>query len=154
MVGDIEPHRPTLVVGQDRPEPGPRPRDLGRFTATGLVAYTRASVLDHGGDRVLQRLDLSHQPCSCGSCSCSCSCSVAPGAASRTPTRCTVCRYLGSVADSPSLDVHLSWLRRKLGESATEPRYLQTVQRVGVRLAAPGATEQEQEQEQDPQEQG
>ncbi|MDR2985004.1 MAG: response regulator transcription factor [Nocardiopsaceae bacterium] len=36
-----------------------------------------------------------------------------------------------------SLDVHLSWLRRKLGESATEPRYLQTVHRVGVRLAAP-----------------
>ncbi|HEX9065719.1 MAG TPA: response regulator transcription factor [Streptosporangiaceae bacterium] len=40
-----------------------------------------------------------------------------------------------------SLDVHLSWLRRKLGESATEPRYLQTVHRVGVRLAAPGARE-------------
>ena len=37
-----------------------------------------------------------------------------------------------------SLDVHLSWLRRKLGESATEPRYLHTVHRVGVRLAAPG----------------
>jgi DNA-binding response OmpR family regulator len=36
-----------------------------------------------------------------------------------------------------SLDVHLSWLRRKLGESAEEPRYLHTVRRVGVRLAAP-----------------
>ena len=36
-----------------------------------------------------------------------------------------------------SLDVHLSWLRRKLGESADEPRYLHTVRRVGVRLAAP-----------------
>src|SRR5262250_1887085 len=36
-----------------------------------------------------------------------------------------------------SLDVHLSWLRRKLGESAEQPRYLHTVRRVGVRLAAP-----------------
>ncbi|HET9897648.1 MAG TPA: response regulator transcription factor [Streptosporangiaceae bacterium] len=37
-----------------------------------------------------------------------------------------------------SLDVHLSWLRRKLGETAAEPRYLHTVRRVGVRLSAPG----------------
>jgi two-component system, OmpR family, KDP operon response regulator KdpE len=36
-----------------------------------------------------------------------------------------------------SVDVHLSWLRRKLGENAQEPRYLHTVRRVGVRLAAP-----------------
>lgn len=36
-----------------------------------------------------------------------------------------------------TVDVHLSWLRRKLGESAAEPRYLQTVRGVGVRLAAP-----------------
>jgi DNA-binding response OmpR family regulator len=36
-----------------------------------------------------------------------------------------------------SIDVHLSWLRRKLGETAQEPRYLHTVRRVGVRLAAP-----------------
>ncbi len=36
-----------------------------------------------------------------------------------------------------TVDVHLSWLRRKLGESATEPRYLSTVRGVGVRLAAP-----------------
>jgi DNA-binding response OmpR family regulator len=41
-----------------------------------------------------------------------------------------------------SVDVHLSWLRRKLGESATEPRYLQTVHRVGVRLSAPDEPEQ------------
>ena len=37
-----------------------------------------------------------------------------------------------------TVDVHLSWLRRKLGESAGRPRYLQTVRGVGVRLAAPG----------------
>ncbi|MGD9961317.1 response regulator transcription factor [Nocardioides sp.] len=36
-----------------------------------------------------------------------------------------------------TVDVHLSWLRRKLGESASQPRYLITVRGVGVRLAAP-----------------
>jgi two-component system response regulator PrrA len=38
-----------------------------------------------------------------------------------------------------TVDVHLSWLRRKLGESAAEPRYLHTVRGVGVRLSPPGA---------------
>lgn len=38
-----------------------------------------------------------------------------------------------------TVDVHLSWLRRKLGENAAEPRYLHTVRGVGVRLAAPGS---------------
>ncbi|MEU9824041.1 response regulator transcription factor [Micromonospora chersina] len=38
-----------------------------------------------------------------------------------------------------TVDVHLSWLRRKLGESAQEPRYLHTVRGVGVRLDAPGS---------------
>jgi DNA-binding response OmpR family regulator len=38
-----------------------------------------------------------------------------------------------------TIDVHLSWLRRKLGESSTEPRYIRTVRGVGVRLAGPGA---------------
>lgn len=36
-----------------------------------------------------------------------------------------------------TVDVHLSWLRRKLGESATAPRYLHTVRGVGIRLSAP-----------------
>lgn len=36
-----------------------------------------------------------------------------------------------------TVDVHLSWLRRKLGETAAEPRYLHTVRGVGVRLSAP-----------------
>jgi DNA-binding response OmpR family regulator len=36
-----------------------------------------------------------------------------------------------------TVDVHLSWLRRKLGESAREPRYLHTVRGVGVKLAPP-----------------
>ena len=37
-----------------------------------------------------------------------------------------------------TIDVHLSWLRRKLGESATEPRYLHTVRGVGIKLERPG----------------
>ena len=36
-----------------------------------------------------------------------------------------------------TVDVHLSWLRRKLGESAAAPRYLHSTRGVGVRLAAP-----------------
>ncbi|MBV9592302.1 MAG: response regulator transcription factor [Actinobacteria bacterium] len=35
-----------------------------------------------------------------------------------------------------TVDVHLSWLRRKLGESAARPRFLHSVRGVGVRLAA------------------
>ncbi|MGY1603023.1 response regulator transcription factor [Geodermatophilus sp. SYSU D00815] len=36
-----------------------------------------------------------------------------------------------------TVDVHLSWLRRKLGESAAAPRLIQTVRGVGVRLSEP-----------------
>ena len=36
-----------------------------------------------------------------------------------------------------TLDVHLSWLRRKLGETAAHPVYLRSVRGVGLRLAAP-----------------
>ena len=36
-----------------------------------------------------------------------------------------------------TVDVHLSWLRRKLGESGSEPRYLHTKRGVGVRLSPP-----------------
>ena len=38
-----------------------------------------------------------------------------------------------------TVDVHLSVLRRKLGETAAEPRYLHTVHGVGVKLVAPGS---------------
>ncbi|OIV35776.1 DNA-binding response regulator [Mangrovactinospora gilvigrisea] len=38
-----------------------------------------------------------------------------------------------------TIDVHLSWLRRKLGETASRPRYLHTVRGVGVRLEPPEA---------------
>jgi DNA-binding response OmpR family regulator len=36
-----------------------------------------------------------------------------------------------------TVDVHLSWLRRKLGESAGSPRYLHSVRGVGVKLVDP-----------------
>lgn len=36
-----------------------------------------------------------------------------------------------------TVDVHLSWLRKKLGETASEPRYLRTVHGVGVKLVDP-----------------
>ena len=50
---------------------------------------------------------------------------------------------LSEVWDQPfgggerTVDVHLSWLRAKLGESASEPAYLHTVRGVGVRLSPP-----------------
>jgi DNA-binding response OmpR family regulator len=36
-----------------------------------------------------------------------------------------------------TVDVHLSWLRRKLGETAQRPRYLHTVRGVGIKLCSP-----------------
>jgi DNA-binding response OmpR family regulator len=43
-----------------------------------------------------------------------------------------------------TVDVHLSWLRRKLGETAAHPRYLHTVHGVGIRLVDPDSTADEQ----------
>jgi DNA-binding response OmpR family regulator len=39
--------------------------------------------------------------------------------------------------DDQTIDVHISWLRRKLGETAARPRYLRTVRGVGVMLDEP-----------------
>lgn len=39
-----------------------------------------------------------------------------------------------------TIDVHLSWLRRKLGETAADPRFLHTVRGVGVKLIDPCGT--------------
>jgi DNA-binding response OmpR family regulator len=36
-----------------------------------------------------------------------------------------------------TIDVHLSWLRKKLGETASEPRCIHTRQGIGVRLVVP-----------------
>ena len=38
-----------------------------------------------------------------------------------------------------TVDVHLSWLRKKLGETAAEPRYIHTRRGVGVRLIDPAS---------------
>jgi len=65
--------------------------------------------------------------------------------ARRSPEVVTRRELLAEVWQQPyggtdkTVDVHLSWLRRKLGETGTEPRYLHTVRGVGVRLAAPAA---------------
>ncbi|MFF1693359.1 response regulator transcription factor [Streptomyces sp. NPDC058257] len=42
-----------------------------------------------------------------------------------------------------TVDVHLSWLRRKLGETAQAPRYLHTVRTVGVKLTPPEGPSEE-----------
>lgn len=42
------------------------------------------------------------------------------------------------VGDDQTIDVHVSWLRRKLGESAAHPKYLHTVRGVGIKLVTPG----------------
>lgn len=39
-----------------------------------------------------------------------------------------------------TVEVHLSWLRRKLGETAADPRYLRSVRGVGVKLVDPTST--------------
>ena len=41
------------------------------------------------------------------------------------------------VGDTKTLDVHVSALRRKLGDDPAAPRYIHTVRGVGFRLDAP-----------------
>lgn len=36
-----------------------------------------------------------------------------------------------------SIDVHISWLRKKLGESAADARYIETIHGVGIKLVDP-----------------
>ena len=40
-----------------------------------------------------------------------------------------------------TLDVHIGWLRRKLGDDPNQPTYIETVRGVGFRFAAPEASE-------------
>src|SRR6478672_10461342 len=40
-----------------------------------------------------------------------------------------------------TLDVHIGWLRRKLGDDSNRPRYIETVRGVGFRFAAPEVEE-------------
>ncbi|MET8756060.1 response regulator transcription factor [Streptomyces sp. NPDC004667] len=55
---------------------------------------------------------------------------------SKAELRAEVWQNAFGVTDK-TVDVHLSWLRRRLGESAASPRYLHTVRGVGVKLNAP-----------------
>jgi two-component system, OmpR family, KDP operon response regulator KdpE len=63
--------------------------------------------------------------------------------ARRSPEVVTRRELLAEVWQQPyggadkTVDVHLSWLRRKLGETGTAPRYLHTVRGVGVKLVPP-----------------
>ena len=41
------------------------------------------------------------------------------------------------IGEEQTIDVHISWLRRKLGETAAAPRYLHTVRGVGVMMVDP-----------------
>jgi DNA-binding response OmpR family regulator len=41
------------------------------------------------------------------------------------------------IGEEQTIDVHISWLRRKLGETAARPRFLHTVRGVGVKLVEP-----------------
>jgi DNA-binding response OmpR family regulator len=41
------------------------------------------------------------------------------------------------IGEEQTIDVHISWLRRKLGETAAQPRFLHTVRGVGVKLVEP-----------------
>jgi len=41
------------------------------------------------------------------------------------------------IGEEQTIDVHISWLRRKLGETAAQPRYLHTVRGVGVMMVDP-----------------
>jgi len=42
------------------------------------------------------------------------------------------------VGDPRTLDVHIHWLREKLGDHSSNPRYIQTVRGYGYRFIAPG----------------
>ena len=41
------------------------------------------------------------------------------------------------IGEEQTIDVHISWLRRKLGETAAKPRFLHTVRGVGVMMVDP-----------------
>jgi DNA-binding response OmpR family regulator len=41
------------------------------------------------------------------------------------------------IGEEQTIDVHISWLRRKLGETAAAPRFLRTVRGVGVMMVEP-----------------
>jgi len=53
-------------------------------------------------------------------------------------TRKQIMRHVWGVDEAPgnrTIDVHMTWLREKLGEEPGRPRRLQTIRNVGYRLA-------------------
>jgi DNA-binding response OmpR family regulator len=61
----------------------------------------------------------------------------------RVVSRAELCREVWRqphVHLDQTIDVHLSWLRRKLGETAAAPRFLHTVRGVGIKLVDPCGT--------------
>jgi len=100
---------PSLVVGELRLDPAAREATLGGV-ALGLSAreFDVLSFLAARAGTVVSKRDLLTH----------------------------VWRQPWGGADK-TVDVHLSWLRRKLGETAQQPRYLHTVRGVGVKLLAP-----------------
>lgn len=65
-----------------------------------------------------------------------CLCSRAGEVVTREELYAEVWRQPYGGADK-TIDVHISWLRRKLGETASAPSYLHTVRGVGVKLVDP-----------------
>ena len=41
------------------------------------------------------------------------------------------------LGDTRTLDVHIRWVREKIEEAPSQPRYIQTIRGVGYRFAAP-----------------
>jgi DNA-binding response OmpR family regulator len=41
------------------------------------------------------------------------------------------------IGDTRTLDVHIRWVREKVEENPSQPRYIQTVRGVGYRFATP-----------------
>lgn len=64
---------------------------------------------------------------------------------SRRQILAQVWQHAEGVDDDRTIDVHLTWLRHKLGETAAAPRYLHYTRGVGVRLVAPRKPEQDSE---------
>ncbi|TCB95638.1 response regulator transcription factor [Micromonospora zingiberis] len=45
--------------------------------------------------------------------------------------------HQAQIGEEQTIDVHISWLRRKLGETAARPRFLRTIRGVGVMMVEP-----------------
>jgi DNA-binding response OmpR family regulator len=94
----------------------------------GLVVDTarRTAQLD-GADLDLTRLEFDLLACLARR---------SPEVVSRRELLAEVWRQPHGGADK-TVDVHMSWLRRKLGETADRPRYLHTIRGVGIKLEPP-----------------